>query len=296
MSRVFVTAGAGTVGLALVDLLLEMGHEPVVLDARPLPARHRGVRQIVGRANNALLLEEAAEGCEHLFHLEWSGSVHRTTQEPVETNAHNTTAVLLALQTAKHLSIPLTFASTSVYRGDSPLPCKEEDPKSEKSLYVVQKLYAESCVRAFALMFGISTCSLRIFNVYGGENPKPFQIIPRLRESIANGTPIKLTGDGGQMRDFVHVSDVARAFASTMGRKLEGDAFNVGTGSGISMLDLTRMIMQVSGQSVPIEFVPALSEESRFIIADPTKSSEVLDWQAGVSLRDGLGIMFAGRY
>jgi len=223
MSRVLVTAGSGSVGAEVVAKLLEFGHTPVVLDTRPSPME---VRQFLGRATQLDILQAAAEGCDQIFHLEWSGSVHRTTVEPIETNSHNTSATLQVLETAKAKGIPVTFASTCVYRGDLDQPNKETAPHNERSLYVNQKMYAEACHRSYSLMFGVPTCVIRVFNVYGAQG-MPQQIIPRIRQALASGSGMKLTGDGGQKRDFIHVSDVAEAFLKTLGHSFSGEIFTV---------------------------------------------------------------------
>jgi UDP-glucose 4-epimerase len=219
--------------------------------------------------------------------LEWSGSVHRTTLEPVQTNRHNTEANLLVLEAAKRLRIPMTFASTCVYSGESARPMREGDAINVRSLYVAQKLYAESCVKAYASMFGLSACSLRVFNVYGTDGA-PFQILPRIKEALRTGTPITLTGDGGQVRDFIHSEDVAAAFCRSIGKTFQGEAFNVGTGTGTSMLELIQMAMAVTGKQIPIEFTPAKGEEARFLIADTRQAALSLGFQTSITLEQGL--------
>ena len=285
MARVLVTAGAGSVGAEVVAKLLEFGHVPIVLDTR---TSHQDVRQIFGRANQFDLLQAASEGCDHIFHLEWSGSVHRTTVEPIETNNHNTVATLQVLQMAKSLQIPVTFASTSVYRGDSELPNNETSPHIERSLYVNQKMYAEACHRSFSLLFGVPTCVLRVFNVYGTQGT-PQQIIPRIRQALALGTGMQLTVDGGQKRDFIHVSDVAEAFLKTLDHSFYGEIFNVGTGVGTSMKELIELAGRTVGQDIPISYVPAKGEEARYLIADITKAESQLGFKALRRLETELG-------
>ncbi|MDR3691169.1 MAG: NAD-dependent epimerase/dehydratase family protein [Fimbriimonas sp.] len=287
MSRVLVTAGFGSIGRAVVDRLLASNHVAVVLDARTMATQDQGIVHLLARSTDSKAVRDAAHDCDHILHLEWSGSVHRTTQEPLETNRHNTTSMLNVLETAREFRIPVTFASTSVYRGDSPGPVAEDGPRNERSLYVAQKLYAEACLRSYALMFGLSGCSLRIFNVYGAEGA-PFQIIPRIRHAIRNQTGIQLTGDGGQIRDFIHVQDVAEAVVRTVGTRLEGEAYNVGTGRGTSMLELIRLAEKVTGVHIPLEMVPAKGEEARYLVANPTRSDMGLGFRATTKLEDGL--------
>ncbi len=283
MARVLVTAGAGSIGRSIVGSLASEGHEAVVLDDRELPTGLGVHKHHLGRANDRETLDRALEGCDHIFHLEWSGSVHRTTLEPLQTNSHNTGATLTVLESAKALGIPVTFASTCVYRGDHPQRTPESAPHNERSLYVAQKVYAENCVRAYAHMFGVNACSLRIFNVYGSEGA-PFQIIPRIREAIRSGTGMQLTGDGGQMRDFIHVSDVEDAFVKTIGKTFHGEAINIGTGVGTSMLELVNLAMSSTKREIPITFVPAKGEEARYLIADPSLAHERLGFKSQIEL------------
>ncbi len=294
MQRVLVTAGNGTIGREVSLELQRSGYEPVIFDTRDTNADDNFPKHIRGRATDRQALLNAAHGCMHILHLEWSGSVLRTTQEPLATNHHNTNATLNALEVAKQLEIPLTFTSTSVYKGDTPAPLQEIEPTNEKSLYVVQKLYGESCARAYSLMFGMSTCSLRVFNVYAEQGGSPFQIVPRIRNAFRTGQGMQLTGDGGQRRDFTHARDVARFFVATVGKRFNGDIFNVGTGIGTSMLELLQLSMHVTGKDLPIEFIPAMGEEARYLIADMSKSHDALGVKAETSLEEGLSRALIG--
>ena len=100
---------------------------------------------------------------------------------------------------------------------------------------------------------------------------------------------MQLTGDGGQKRDFIHVSDVAEAFLKTLDHSFYGEIFNVGTGVGTSMKELIELAGRTVGQDIPISYVPAKGEEARYLIADITKAESQLGFKALRRLETELG-------
>jgi len=281
--RVLVTAGGGAVGQELCRQLATNGDIPVPLDERQIGfAEH-----VYGRTVDGEVVAQAIQDCTHVVHLEWSGSVAEATADPLKRHERNLGPTISLMDHCRAREIPFLFASTATYAGKLPEASHEEMPRNERAIYTIQKSYIESNVRAYAQMFGLKAASLRIFNVYG-PGGRDTQIIPRIRASLANGTPIRLTGDGGQQRDFIHVSDVARAFLLALDAPLTGEPINVGTGRGTSMLDLVNLIMDLSGQRVPIEMIPAKGEEARFLFADTRRAEEILGFRASIRLEDGL--------
>lgn len=279
-----MTAGAGTVGRAVVAEAQRVGHEVTVLDTRLLDAP---VRQIFGRAADPDALAQALEGATAVIHLEWKGAVREATQDPFGTQEHNLSAALSVALACAERRIPLAFASTAPYVGDRPEPSAEGDPVNRRSLYFAQKLYAENLLEALAASHGLVAVALRIFNVYG-PGGRPGQILNRLADAIEVGTPIRLTGVGRQVRDFIAVEDVARALLAALAPEAAGPPMNIGTGVGTSMIELAEHLMRVAGSTVPIEFVAAPPEESRYLIADPAEAHRRIGFRARIRLEEEL--------
>jgi UDP-glucose 4-epimerase len=285
---VLVTGGGGLVGRAVVSRLLAEGRPVTVLDARDAPA---GCRHVRGRAFDESAVAAALEGAAAVVHLEWSGGVRDATEDPLGKHHRSVTTSLALLDAARERGLRFVFASTCLYRGDTPAPLTEDAPLNDRAVYAVQKRYVEMAVGAYARSYGLPASVLRFFNVYG-PGGKPTEILPRLRAAIAKGEPIRITGDGGQERDFVHVSDVAAAVVAALDApEPSPDPINVGTGVGTSMFALVHLVGEVMGRDVRIEHVPAHGEEARYLIADIRRARERLGWQPTVALRDGLGMV-----
>ena len=284
-----MTAGWGNVGRAVVARLQADGHRVTVLDGRPTPEGLRADRHVAGRSYSLESVTEALEGAEAVIHLEWSGGVHEANQDPGLAHDRNSTGFLALLERCRQDGRPLIYASSGVYPGDRAEPWPETTPLATHSVYAVQKSYAEGLLRSYVYGKGVSGASLRIANVYG-PGARPTQVLPRLRAAIEAGEAINLTGDGGQVRDFIHADDVARAFAAGLTRasELKGEPINVGTGVGTSMLELARLVMRLMGREVEIRYAPARGEESRYLTHGGQRAAERLGWRAEVSLEEGL--------
>ncbi|MGV3616311.1 MAG: NAD-dependent epimerase/dehydratase family protein [Fimbriimonas sp.] len=283
--RVLVTAGGGLVGRAVVNRLLAEGRAVTVLDEREAPS---GAFRVSGRVFDASALSQALEGVTSVVHLEWSGGIRDATADPFGKHQRAVTASLALLEEARVRGLRLVFASTCVYRGDSPDPLPEDSPLNERAIYTVQKRYVEMAIGAYVRSYGLSAATLRFFNVYG-PGGKPGEILPRLRAAIAAGEPIRITGDGGQRRDFVHVEDVAAAVVAALEAENPGaEPINIGTGVGTSMLELVALVGETLGRPVTVEHVPAHGEEARFLVADVSRARERLGWVPTIDLRAGL--------
>jgi len=289
MRNVLVTGGAGTVGQAVVGKLLERGDRVTVLDGRDF---HRpGHRHIRGRTYEPTAVTEALDGCTHAVHLEWSGTFADAEADPIGTSERNTSGSLRLFAACKAADIPCLFASTATYLGDADAPSNEEAPVNRKAFYAIQKSYVENCLTAHART-GLRGASLRIFNVYGSGG-RPQQIVNRILHAVRHGEPIRLTGDGGQKRDFVHVEDVATAVLACLdSSRLVGQAINVGTGTGTSLLELVQLSGKIAGRTPEIEFIPAKGEEARYLFADTARAGEEMGWRAQTDLPTGLRKLF----
>lgn len=273
------------IGEALVRALLARGDSVTVLDER-LPVD--GARHVVGRSYDSPKVKEALEGVTDIVHLEWSGGVREATGEPLAKHERAVTASIRLLEEARLRGLRFLYSSTSPYRGDAPEPSSEGALLNERSIYAAQKRYVEAMVAAYTLNHGVPAATLRIFNAYG-PGGRPGAIMNRIRQALDSGEAVQVNGDGLQVRDYVHVDDVAAAFVAALeSDRLDGAPINVGTGVGTSLLDLARQMAAVAGKEVRFEFHPAKGEEARYLIADVSRARERLGWEPRVSLAEGL--------
>lgn len=283
--RVVVTAAGGFVGTRLCQVLLQQGHEVVGIDERQLPD---GVEAVQGRTTT-VDLQRTARAADWVIHLEWSGSFRHAAADPAATGAKNFDALYRVIAACEANGSKLLFGSTGiVYGGNLQTPTKEQEDLAPRSFYGAQKRHAEEVVR-LAHLKGVRGISARIFNVYGPGATDPAQILPRLIEALKTGSPVRLTGDGGQQRDLVSVHDVAAGLASflTM-EEPTGEAYNLGSGRGISMLDLARLVYQLAGKQEQIEFVPAVPGESRTLIANMERTLATTGFSPQTTLEFGI--------
>jgi len=177
-------------------------------------------------------------------------------------------------------------ASSSAYGDQVALPLSEDLPAQPKSPYGLQKYIGELSCRLWSDVYGLSTVSLRYFNVYGPKfDPEGAYalVIGKFLKQKKEGTPLTITGDGTQTRDFTHVSDIVRAnlLAAESPKVGKGEVINIGAGRNLSVNDLAVMI---GGPSVHVES----RLEPHDTRADNALAKELLGWEPEITLEDGI--------
>ncbi len=292
--RALVTGGAGFIGSHLVDALLDDGDEVTIVDhlspARAEvfeAARDRGAALVRGDVTDVAVMAEALARArpEVVFHLAAQIDVRRSVDDP-STDAHqNIGGTAAVLEAARHAGVRrVVLASTAgVYGDPERLPVPETAPLAPLSPYGAGKAAAESYLAMFTRLYGLSTLSLRMSNVYGPRQSPHGEagVIAIFSAAAAERRPVTVFGDGTQTRDFVFVADVVEAFLAAGHATVEG-ALNVSTGVETSLLDLAA--------ALELETVPGparLGEISRSSL-DPSAAAEHLGWSARTPLADGL--------
>jgi UDP-glucose 4-epimerase len=291
-----VTGGAGFIGSHLVRAAGARGERVRVLDNLSSGDPNRladDIELVVGDITDPVALKEAVEGVTRIAHLAAVRAVPRSVAEPLDTdrvNSHGTLAVLEAARTAAVTRVVLA-SSSSVYGAAAALPTPEDTAPRPASPYAVSKLAGEHYARVHGELFGLSTLSLRLFNVYGpGQSPDgPYaQLVPRALAALRTGEPPVVYGDGTQSRDLVFVEDVAAAFLAALDGTATG-ILNVGSGRSTSVLD----IIGAAARALGIEHVSPRFQDERpgdvpHTCADTTAITRALGWRAQVALDEGL--------
>ena len=164
------------------------------------------------------------------------------------------------------------------------------------SPYAASKVEGERLVRALAQTGGVDAIALRFFNVYGlrqDPNSAYAAVIPRFMTRVAEGEPVTVFSDGLQTRDFVHVSDTARAVIAALDAKhvLGGVIANVGTGQATTVTELVRLVGAVLGKPAMVEYQPAREGEVRHSVAATERAAQLIGFRANMSLESGLRTM-----
>ncbi len=168
----------------------------------------------------------------------------------------------------------------------------EDAPLRPRSLYAASKTAQEHYALAWSEASGSAVVALRYHNVYGPHMPRdtPYSGVAAIfRSELESGDVPRVFEDGGQMRDFVHVDDVAAANVASVQSALDGfDAFNVCSGRPISIMEVATELCDARGEAPPVVTGQYRSGDVRHIVADPARAADVLGFRAAVDPRDGL--------
>lgn len=300
MARLLVTGGAGFIGSHLVDALIAQGHAVTVFD--DLSTGHRQnvnpkARLIVGDICNAPAVRHAMIDVDAVFHLAAVASVQKSNEDWIgthQTNSMGTVSVMDAACSAKAGSpVPVVYASSAaVYGAGADHALAETDATRPLTAYGADKLSNELQARAAGIVHKLPTCGLRFFNVYGPrQDPKsPYSgVISIFAERIAAGNEIQVFGDGGQTRDFIHVSDiVVHLIAAWHRADVSAPVFNACTGTAISLKDLIREIAACAGQRPRVRMAEPRPGDIRHSVGNPKAARSGLNVRAQKSLAEGL--------
>ncbi|MEJ5358819.1 MAG: SDR family oxidoreductase [Desulfobacterales bacterium] len=298
METVLVTGGAGFIGSHLVERLVAEGFAVRVLDdlSSGRPANLAGVRGRIdfreGDIRDPAALRPAVSGCSRVFHLAAVVSVQQTIRDPAGSAAVNETGALQVLEAAREAGVRrLVFASSSAVYGDDPrLPLREDLPPRPRSPYAVQKLAVEHYLAVYRDLFGLSTASLRFFNVFGPRqdpsSPYSGVISIFFTRALAGEAPV-IYGDGLQTRDFVYVADVVEALLLAA-RSRDCGVFNVGTGREVDILSLWRHIAALTGCPRAPQHLPPRPGDIRRSVAAVGEAASRLNFSARIRFEEGL--------
>lgn len=299
--RILVTGGAGYIGAHTVQLLLDRGYDVAVVDNLSKGYRHnvpRGRLFVMNMADTAAVTELMRQlRTEAVIHFAAFIAVGESMRDP-ETYFANNTCGSLALLTAmlragvKHM----VFSSTAaVYGTPHATPILETFPIQPVSVYGESKVMVESMLRWFSQIHGLTSVCLRYFNASGcdpkgnlGEEHEPeTHLIPLLFRAVMTGNPVTVFGDdyptpdGTCIRDYIHVLDLAEAHILALEHLISGgasDQFNVGTGTGHSVMEVIRAVEAVTGKKVPYAVGPRREGDPPALVASSDKLRAALGW------------------
>ena len=312
---VLVTGGAGFIGSHLCEALLMRGARVRVLDDfstgrwENLARIRSDIEVIEGGLESASAVERAVAGVDSIAHLAARSSVVESigARELYWRVNVEGTATLFAAAAAARVRRVVFAASSSAYGDRAPTHDQAHDqahdvPQDESmqphpaSPYAASKVEGERLVRALAQTGGVDAIALRFFNVYGlrqDPNSAYAAVIPRFMTRVAEGKPVTVFSDGLQTRDFVHVSDTARAVIAALDAKdvLGGVIANVGTGQATTVTELVRLVGAVLGKPAMVEYQPAREGEVRHSVAATERAAQLIGFRANMSLESGLRTM-----
>jgi len=301
-SKYLVTGGAGFIGSHLVENLVKQGHDVRVLDNFLTGKRENIVEfldkidLIEGDIRDLNTCMQAVEGVDFVLHQAALPSVPRSIEDPVLTNEINIKGTLNLLLASKQNNVQrFVFASSSsVYGDDEILPKREGAEGVPLSPYAVTKLVGEKYCQVFSRVFGLSTISLRYFNIFGPRQDPYSQyaaVIPLFITRIIQGERPAIFGDGEQSRDFTYVANIVEANRLAIeAPEISGEVINAACGNKTTVNQLFEHIRQNLQKDIdPIHQDPRPGD-IRHSFADITRAQEVLKYEPKISLREGLQI------
>lgn len=294
--RVIVTGGAGFIGSHIVERLLVAGHDVFVID--DLSTGHRSnVPQaatfyecdIRDERLTAILAEIRPDA---ICHLAAQMSVRVSLEEPRRDAAINVEGTVNLLEAAVATTRPkVIYASTggAIYGEPQYLPCDEQHPIVPLSHYGISKHTVEHYLALYSNLYGLNYMALRLPNVYGPRQDPNGEagVVSIFAGLMLAGSPVAIYGDGSQERDFVFVSDVARAFEAALTRG-QATSVNLGSDRGTSVLEIRDELQRLVGDAIESQYRPARAGEVYRIFLTGSAADDVLGWRAEVSLADGL--------
>jgi UDP-glucose 4-epimerase len=303
--RVLVTGGAGFIGSHVVDLLIARGHQAVVLDNESTGKREQvnpAAEYMHGDVRQPADVEAAfARGLDAVMHIAGQASIRLSFLDPGADLNVNTLGTINILQACSAHRVPrLIFASSmTIYGNTLTVPTPEDTPPNPVSNYAVTKYAAERYVHIAAartdLDFDLNVTSLRMFNVYGPRQSlsNAYQgVFAIFTGNLLRGKPINIHSDGEQSRDFVHVSDVARAWVDALDSPATyGQVINIGTGQPTSVNAMCDQVLAAFGHtraSYPVHHHPAQPGDMRRSAADIRRARELLGWQPTIPFSEGM--------
>ena len=290
-----VTGGAGFIGSHLVKNLVERGNEVIVIDNL-----NTGKKQNIEKISKKIdffevdirdfsAIENILKNIDGVFHEAALASVQDSFRIPDEFFEVNVNGTENIFKIGKKLGIKIVYASSSsVYGNPIRIPIKESDGKNPFNPYAKTKLEDDKLAEKYAKN-GLKVIGLRYFNVFGPRQSKEYAgVIKLFLERIQQGLSPLINGDGLQVRDFVYVDDVVNANILAMESNIDGEFFNIGTNSVVSVLDLANMIIKFSGLKLKPIHRPPVPGDVKATQADITKAKMMLKWKPTTDLKDWL--------
>ena len=292
-----VTGGAGFIGSHMVDVLLDEGFRVHVIDSL-IGGRLENLAHRKGESRLAVEVRDIRElpaddalfaGADYVFHFAGIGDIVPSIDKPVDYLSTNVMGTVKVLEAARHAKVKkLVYAASSSCYGLAEVPTREDAPISTEYPYALSKYMGEEAVLHWGKVYGLPVNSIRIFNAYGtrsktsGAYGAVFGVF--LAQKLA-GKPFTVVGDGTQRRDFLFVTDVARAFYAAAITERVNEIYNLGAGNPQPVNKLVELL------GGPVIHLPVRPGEPECTWADITKITTQLGWKQRVPFEDGVAQM-----
>lgn len=297
--KVLITGGAGFIGSHLCDFLLARQCQVICLD-NLLTGDRSNVSHLLSDRNFTFMSQDITSAprietdIDYVFHFASPASPLAYQRLPLETMKASSLGTLNTLEMAKAKGAKFLLASTSEVYGD-PLehPQREEywgnvNPVGPRSMYDESKRFAEALTVTYHRQFHLDTRIARIFNTYGPRMKKEDgRVVPTFISQALQGKPLTIFGDGTQTRSFCYISDLIEGIYKLAMSEVNTPV-NLGNPDEITVLSLAQKVLDLTASRSGIQNLPLPEDEPRVRRPDTSKAKELLQWQPGIPLEEGL--------
>ena len=293
--RFVVTGGAGFVGSYLVKLLVKKGHNVVVIDNL-----HKGKKENLDEVLDKIeflnidirdydLMEKNMRDIDGVFHQAALTVVQDSFKDPEEYHSVNVDGTENIFKIAQKNNFKVVYASSSsIYGHQENVPILENFNKKPINPYGKTKLNDEIIAEKYSKL-GVKIIGLRYFNIFGkGQTIEYAGVITKFLDRIQDGKPPIIFGDGSQIRDFIHVEDIANANYLAMTSDVSNLHVNIGTGNAISILELAKTMIDVSDLNLQPIMLEALDGDIQKSHSDSSLAKISFGWISEMKLEDWL--------
>ena len=294
--RIFITGGAGFIGIHLCKKLLEQNHIVTVFDNFENSSQKHfisifknSVTVISGDITDYSKLSCSMKNHDIVIHLAAKISVPDSiinSESTFDTNVNGTQNILDSLL-SNNISKIIFLSSAAVY-SDGTSKFTESSKLIPSSPYGVSKMEMEKKINHFIVHHKIDSTILRLFNVYGnGQSIEYAGVITQFKEKINQNFPLIIYGDGQAMRDFIYIDDVVTAIILAMNSS-ESNTYNIASGTSTSIIDLAKIMITICDKPLEIIFKPARSGDILSSVSDISLAKTSLQFTPKISLKKGL--------
>ena len=275
--KILITGGDGFLGQALINRFKKEGHQVESYDL------------VQGKdLLNREQLEKAIQGKDAVFHLAAVADLNLSKKNPLKNMEINVTGTINVAEACLKNKAILYYASTCcAYGNQKTEPTDEESLPNPTEIYACSKLAGEYVILGYARTCGLKYNIMRLATFYG-PGMRPALAVYIFLDQAIKGESITIHGDGSQTRTFTHIDDIVDGMMSLFNSGIENETVNITTEEEVSILDMAKMIKEITKSGSEIVFIPQrpgqiLKEE---ILAQ--KAKKLFGWQAKTSFREGL--------
>ena len=296
--KILVTGGAGFIGANLCRRLVEEGHQVTCLD-NLCSGTLENIRDLAERPNFTFIRQDVVHPidlpADQIYHLACPASPVHYQKDPVQTGKASVLGALNVLELARKTGARVLFSSTSEIYGDPLMhPQKEEywgnvNPNGIRSCYDEGKRMSETFFFDYHRQYGVDIRVVRIFNTYGpGMQKDDGRVVSNFIVQALHGEDLTCYGDGLQTRSLCFVSDTLDALQRMMNTENVTGPVNVGNPDEKTVLEIARKILNATGSSSRIVFLPIPADDPKLRCPDITRAKALLNWEPQISLDEGL--------